>query len=376
VRRSGGSTILIGGMLAGDAHQGGATWAVLQYALGLRALGHEVFLVDPVERIEPVVAGYFRRVVGDFDLRDHVALLVRGTHQTLGVPYERLRAAARGADVLLNISGRLRDDELTSHCPVRVYLDLDPTFNQLWHAVEGIDVGFAGHNRFVTVGLALGDPRCTTPTCGKRWITTLPPVFLPAWPRGPEPSADSAFTTVANWRAYGSIDHHGVLYGQKAHSLRRFMALPAHTDERFRLALCIHPDEVRDLEALARNGWSLVDPLEVAGTPGDYADFVRRSKGELGIAKSGYVTSRCGWFSDRSACYLASGRPVVAQETGFSRYLPAGAGLLAFETLEQATAALEEVSRDYSRHARAARAFAEEALDSSVVLRELLERVA
>jgi hypothetical protein len=184
-----------------------------------------------------------------------------------------------------------------------------------------------------------------------------------------------ALTTVGNWRSYGSIERDGVHYGQRAHSLREVVELPRRTTERFELALAIHPDEHRDLEALSGNGWHLVDPAQVAGTPSAYREFVQRSKGELGVAKSGYVRSRCGWFSDRSCCYLASGRPVVAQETGFSDFVPTGEGLLAFENVDDAASAVEALRHDYARHARAAREFAEEHLDSDVVLGRLLERV-
>jgi hypothetical protein len=233
---------------------------------------------------------------------------------------------------------------------------------------------FGGHTHFVTVGLAVGQPGCSVPTCGRDWITTLQPIVLSCWPVA-QRIAHDALTTVANWRGYGSIEHRGVSYGQKAHSLRRLVDLPTRTDERFVLALAIHPDETADLDGLARNGWRLVDPRRVAGTPSSYRRFIRGSKAELGVAKSGYVAASCAWFSDRSACYLASGRPVVAQDTGFSRFLPTGAGLFAFETADGVLAAVAELRRDYARHARAARAIAEEHFDSDKVLSRLLDRV-
>jgi hypothetical protein len=233
---------------------------------------------------------------------------------------------------------------------------------------------FEGHTHFVTVGQAIGSTDCPVPTCGLDWIPTVPPVVLDRWPRE-EHIANDAFTTVGNWRAYGSIEHEGVRYGQKVHSLRKLIRLPTRTEARFLLALTIHPDETPDLEALDENGWELVDAADVAGTPADYRRFLAGSRAELGITKSGYVLSRCGWFSDRSACYLASGKPVVAQETGFSRYLPVGDGLLSFETEDDALAAVEEVGRDYDRHSSAARALAEELFDSDRVLSRLLERV-
>jgi hypothetical protein len=199
-------------------------------------------------------------------------------------------------------------------------------------------------------------------------------VVLEHWPVAGRVTYD-ALTTVTNWRGYGSIEHEGVLYGQKAHSLRTFFALPTLTEETFAPALSIHPEESKDLAAMRDNGWHLLDPARVASTPYSYRRFVQSSKAEFGIAKSGYVSARCGWFSDRSACYLASGRPVIAQETGFGRFLPTGAGLFAFETADEVIASIEEMNGDYERHARAARALAEEHFDSDKVLTRLLQHL-
>ena len=334
--------ILLAGMLAADPHQGGATWAVVQYALGLRRLGHEVDVVDP--RVAgPEAERYLAEVVAEFGLS----------------------TAADRYDVLLNVSGMLRGEALGS-IPIRVYLDLDPVFNQLWHA-QGIDVGLAGHTHHVSVGLRL-------PRTGHEWIHTLPPVVLERWPVAGRIERD-ALTTVANWRSYGTLEHEGVRYGQKAHSFRGLIDLPSRTGERVAVALGIHPGDAADAEALRAHGWELLDARAVAGTTASYARFVRGSRAELGIAKEGYVVGRCGWFSDRSACYLASGRPVVAQDTGFGEALPVGAGLFAFSDADGARAALESIRADYGRHARAARAIAEEHLDSDIVLTRLLRAV-
>lgn len=369
--------ILISGMVAGDPRQGGASWAVLQYALGFAELGHEVALVEPVDAerlVDDTTTAYFRDVVEQFGLTGRAALLERGGRSTVGAAYDELRRMAERSDVLVNVSGMLADEELRAAPATRVWLDLDPAFNQLWHTVEGIDMQFAGHTHFVTVGQAIGRPGCAIPTCGLDWIATLPPVVLSRWPPGGDVVHD-AFTTVANWRGYGSVEHGGVTYGQKAHSLRQLWPLPQLSGERFLLALSIHRDETRDLENLHDHGWTVADPGAVAGTPDRFAAFVRGSRAEFGLAKSGYVMSRCGWFSDRSACYLASGRPVLAQDTGFARALPPGEGLLAFSSIDQALTALEQVASDYPRHARAARRLAEERLDARVVLPRLLEAV-
>lgn len=379
-----GYTILFSGMIAGDPYQGGAAWAVLQYVLGLRRLGHTVYLAEPLRRASMTPpqtgleasenAAYFRRVVRRFGLESCAALVLEESRETVGMSYEQLREAARHADVLLNISGMLTDPELTASIPLRVYLDLDPAFVQLWHAAQGIDMRFDAHTHFVTVGQAIGHPSCTVPTCGKTWMPTVQPVVLDEWPCSAAITYE-AFTTIANWRGYGSIEHEGLHYGQKAHSLRRFMGLPRRTPEPFALALSIHPDEHRDLAALAENGWRLLDPVQVAGTPARYRQFIQHSKAEFGIAKSGYVASRCGWFSDRSACYLASGKPVLAQDTGFGSYLPTGDGLFAFRTLEDAVLHIEAIRQDYTHHAQAARQLAEHFFDSDVVLTRLLERL-
>ena len=375
-------TIIVSGMIAADPHQGGATWSILQYVLGLRRLGHDVYLIEPMQQPKEVDADwrlgtsesarYFCDVIREFDLSHSAALLLAGTRETVGLRYEELLAIAARTSVLFNVSGMLQDPALIERVPRRIYLDLDPAFIQLWQHEYHIDMRFTAHTHFVTVGLAIGLASCPVPTCRRSWIPTLQPVVLEEWPSGHRIETD-AFTTVGNWRGYGSVEFEGQFYGQKAHSLRPMFGLPRMTNERFALALSIHPGEVTDLEQLAANGWTLLDPAQVAGTPDLYRSFIRGSRAEFGIAKSGYVASRCGWFSDRSVCYLASGRPVIAQDTGFSEMLPCGEGLFSFETADDFVAASAELARDYERHALAARAIAVTYFDSDKVLSRLLE---
>jgi len=362
-------------MVAGVPNHGGASWAVLQYVLGLRELGHDVMLIEPVEDCEDVRRDrYFQDVVSRFELENRSAL-VRGVgERTTGVSHRQLRRFAGSADVLLNMAGMLRDDALVEAIPVRAYVDLDPGFTQLWQEIEGIDMRLDGHTHFVTVGLRIGRGAKRVPTCGRDWIVTLPPVVLRHWPRGGQ-VREQAFTTVANWRGYGSIDHDGVHLGQKAHSVRELLGLATHPHRRIQLALAIHPDERDDLEALAAAGWELSDPDQVAGTPDRYREFVAGSLAELAVAKSGYVASECGWFSDRSACYLACGRPVVAQDTGFGDALPTGSGLLPFRDADDAGTAMDDVLSDPAAHGRSARQIAEEHLASDLVLGQLLDRL-
>ena len=412
------ATIILSGMIAAEPWQGGATWAVLQYILGFRQLGHEVFFIEPIQpkALRPAGnpladsenADYFRQVADGFGFRGQSALLLADTRETFGLSYEQLKEVAQRADVLINISGMLTDETLTASIPVRVYLDLDPAFNQLWQDVQKIDMRFAGHTHHVTIGQNIGvnsrssrreeahskfpDPRpqtpdpkmsepphvgcyeeenCPVPTCGLNWLKTFQPLVLEHWPVAREIKHD-ALTTIAHWRGYGSIEHQGVTYGQKVHSLRQFFSLPTLTPEKFLLALAIHPAETKDLAALAANRWSLADPACVANTPARYREFIQGSKAEFGLAKSGYVHSRCGWFSDRSVCYLASGRPVIAQDTGFRRRLPTGEGLFVFNGADDVLHAIDAMNSDYAKHAARARAIAVEYFDSDKVLARLL----
>jgi hypothetical protein len=360
-------------MIAATPRQGGATWAVLQYLLGLRDLGCDVTFVEPVADAERERVEYARAVLERFGFTGHWAL-VDDDGDVVGMTRAELQRAAGDAALLLNVSGMLTDADVLERVPVRVYLDLDPAFVQLWHAVEHVDMRFDAHTHFVTVADTVGRVGSPIPDCGRAWIPTLPPVVLREWPVANE-LVHNALTTVGHWRGYGSVEHAGLQFGQKAHSLRPLIDLPTRIATPFLLALAIHPDETKDLDALRTHGWRLVDPDAVASTPADYRTFVQGSRAEFGVAKSGYVVSDSGWFSDRSACYLASGRPVIAQETGFSRRLPTGEGLFTFRDADDVLEAVDALERDEARHRRRAREIAEEHLRADRVLGSLLAAV-
>lgn len=383
--RPGGLNIVVSGGVSGTPAQAGIAWVMLQYLLGFRRLGHGVFFIDPIapsaltpqgtSLADSLNAASFRQLTMEFGLDDESSLLMTdGSRATVGQPYEALREIIGQSDILLDISGKLRDPDLLSAASCSVYLDIDPAFTQLWQHAQGIDMGFDGHSHFVTVGVNIGQPDCTVPTLGLNWLPTLQPAVLERWPMAP-PQSGGALTTIANWRGYGSIEHDGVFYGQKAHALRELITLPTLTSEVFEVALVIDPGEVKDLAALEANRWRIVDPAEVAGTTAAYQAFIRGSKAEFGFAKTGYIFSRCGWFSDRSICYLSSGRPVIAQDTGFGRVLPTGRGLLSFSTIPDVLDAIASLNATYDDHARGARAIAEEHFDSDRVLGRLLSRL-
>lgn len=366
--------ILVAGRLAAAPGQGGAAWALLQWVLGFRALGHEVWVAEPLPAALSKgaprgsrQARYFRSVTRRFGLASRAGLIEADKFK---LTREDPPGFARECDLLVDMSGVLSGSELMQEIPVRLYVDLDPGFTQLWHTA-GEDVGLNGHTHYATVGQRIGAHDAKVPDCGIQWIGVLPPIVLDQWPDQPPPARER-FTTVANWRSYGSIQHDGAFFGQKAHSFREFHSLPTLTNASLEVALAISPGDDADRALLVKSGWRVLDAARVAFTPDAYQRFIQHSSAEIGIAKSGYVVGRTGWFSDRSAAYLASGRPVVAQDTGLDHGMLTGHGLLTFADQEQAAAGIEHVRGDYRRHAAAARRFAEEHLDSRKVLPRLL----
>jgi hypothetical protein len=343
------AAIAVGGAVAQKAGRGGHTWVFLQYLLGFQRLGYDVLFVDRERN------AYVDRVMRDF-----------------GIPYavgDEAIEPVRRSRVFLNVMGFV-DGAVLDAAPFAAYLDIDPGFPQMWSAL-GLADPFVGHDAFVTIGGRIGEPDCPLPTCGLSWITTEQPVVLDAWPV--QSRNGLTFSTVGAWRgAYGPIDYKGRRYGLRVHEFRKFVELPARAGADFVLALDIDPAETMDLELLRRHGWTLLDPHDAARDPLTYRSFVQRSGAEFMVAKSMYVESRSGWLSDRSICYLASGRPVLAQDTGFAHD---GDGLVRFSTLEEAVEGAEAIVADYARHARAARALAEERFDSDRVLTRLLREL-
>ena len=378
------SRVMIAGAIAHHPLGGaGNTWAFLQYVLGFRRLGFETYYVEHVAGGEcfddawgaaafadSANARYFRSVMQRFDLLDHAALLESDGPGHLGLSRTEIERLAPDIDLFVNLSGRFHLGSVLAAARRRVYVDLDPGFTQIWQERYGVDMNVRGHDAYVTVGLNLGQPDCPMPTCGIEWKTTLPPVVCAEWTTS-EP-AGTAYSTVADWRGYSAVEWDGVWYGQKAEEFVRVIELPQRVSAPLEICLAIHADEP-DLLRLERHGWRLVSPLRHAATPDSYREYVRGSRGEFTVVKHGYAAGRTGWFSDRSACYLAAGRPVVTQDTGIGPHVPTGAGLLTFRDLHGAVAALGQVERDYARHAAAAAAFAREYLDSDQVLARLWE---
>lgn len=355
----------------------------LNWLLGLRRLGYEPLFVDRLDTdmVGPAAGAgapvdqragldWVHSVLDPHGLGDAVAVLGEGGVVLDGPDRAELLSRTAGAVALFDVMGFCGDEEVLAAAPVRVGVDIDPGFGQIWSA-EGLADPFAHHDRVLTVGLNVGAPGCSVPTSGRSWVTTLPPVVLELWPDlGPGPQV---VTSVGAWRGpYGPLERDGRRLGLRVHSARPLLELPSRTGAELRVAYEIDPADAGDRSALVEHGWDVVDPATVAATPAAYRSFIEASGVELCVAKEIYAATTSGWFSDRSAVYLASGRPVVASDTGLADHLPLGEGLLAFADLDGAAAALDTVLDDLGHHSTAARALAEEHLDSDAVLTRAL----
>jgi hypothetical protein len=364
---------LVAGALANKPGNGGAAWTRLSWTLGLAQLGFDVHFVEQIGAPDPAAEEWFAEVVGDAGLGHRATLLRADGTTATGLPLADLSDLAAGAAVLVNISGHLREPAVVERVGTRVFVDLDPGYTQIWHA-RG-DAPLAPHDHWYSVGELVGRPACSLPTGGIRWRPVRQPVVLADWPVQ-EPLAVDRCTTVASWRGpFGTIEHQGRTVGGKVHEFRRFACLARMVEPTLELATDIAPADGGDRRRLLELGWKVRDAAAVAGGPDAFRRYVQGSPAELSVVQGTYVHTRTGWFSDRSVRYLASGRPVVVQDTGFSATLPVGEGLLAFTTPEEAARAVGAVVADPGRHARAARALAEEHFAAPVTLGRLCEEV-
>jgi hypothetical protein len=376
--------------LIGQYAFGGVTWDYIQYVLGFRALGHDVWYLedtgtwayDPVKQ-EPSAdcshnTAYLARVMSDFDMGDR--WLYRNAADGSWHGASGAEKILSSADVLANVSGACWLQPETAGIPRKLFLDGDPMFTHI-----GIVSGnkpenaknVAAHDKHFSFGLNIGKPGCKVPTGGIEWHPTVQPIALEYWSAPADPGkaasiAAGAWTTVMNWASYAPKEFEGEKYGQKDIEFERFLDLPGMTSETFVLAMGQGVGSNRPTAMLESKGWKIIEPDEFLPDYRTYRDFLCGSKGEWSIAKNGYVRSQSGWFSCRSACYLAAGKPVVVQDTGWSRHLPSGNGVLAFNTQAEAATALEAISKNYAHHSQAARAFAEQHFDAAKVCDALL----
>jgi hypothetical protein len=364
-------TIVFAGSLAQKPAQGGFAWVLLQYLLGFKRLDWDVLFLDRLETDMAGDSGYVRRVMDGFGLADSFAVACDGGTRFVGLSRNEIVRRVSGAELFINVMGFFTDAEILAAAPRRVFFDIDPGFGQMWCDL-GLHDPYDGYDAYVTVGENIGRADCHVPECGRRWIATRHPVVLERWPAA-APAAAGSFTSIGAWRGpYAPIEYKGRTYGLRAHEFRKLAELPLRTHESFEVALDIHPADKKDLDMLSQNGWRVADPAIVARDPDGYQAYIGASKGAFVVAKSIYVQSRNGLVSDQSICYLASGRPVLALDTGLDSLYELGQGMVTFTSLEEAAAGVEEIAANYTRHCRAAREMAEEYFDSDKVLSRLL----
>jgi hypothetical protein len=362
---------------------GGWTYALLHHLVGLQDLGYRLHYVErlnrPGECYDPAAdamtddygyaLSYLDSVLRVFLRPDDRWSLIDRTNECHGADWDSLRASIRRADFVLTVADPAWFDELEL-CARRAFVDVDPVFTQA-ALVSGDGVraeALPHYDILFTYAVRLGAQDCPVPSAGRSWLPARPVVATRLWPLTPPPQ-QLRLTAILHWRAGGEVHLDGASYGHKDRELERFFGFPARTEASV-VAAIGGGDPPR--ERLRACGWQLVDPLEASRTTEAYAAFITGSSAELGIAKHAYVASRCGWFSDRSACYLAAGRPVLHQATGWEEWLPSGNGVFSFTDLDDAADAAAAVARDYERHAGAARRIAAEHFEAERVLDGML----
>jgi len=376
--------VVIGvGIASYPLNAAGNTWAFLQWVLGFRAAGWDVWMVENIssakcvdrngQKCAPGASAnlaHWNAVAKEFGLQDRATLLCDGQSPEL----PGLLKFARDAEFFFNISGHFRQREVLGATRERLYVDIDPAFTQIWAEVYQSDMNFAGHDKFLSIGRHLGRKECRAPVAGKTWLPIGVPVMLDHFTNPNLEQPGEVWTTFTHWYGYPQVEYNGEWYGNKSEEFAKLVNLPRKTTEKLEIATDLHPED-KATEQFIQGGWSLIEagPLN---TPWQrYRDYVAQSRGEFCVAKNGYVRSRCGWFSDRSATYLALGRPVVLQETGWTDFYPHGEGLLSFHDEESARTALETVAKNPARHARAAREIAEKYCSAPLVVNQFLETI-
>lgn len=371
-------TVCLGANTLGYPEGGGHHWVFLNWALGFRALGCDVIWLEECGDDLPgpelrVRVEALRSRLRPYGLDDRLALCSRGD-----LPRSQDRVTrcldleeAAGADLLLNASYRL-SPRVVARFRRSALLDIDPGLLQRW--ISRAEIQVARYDLYFSIGETVGRPGARFPDCGVRWLYTPPCVSLDWWPTCPT-EADAPFTTVSHWYMHQWVqDDDGEVYeNNKRSGFVPYFDLPRHTAQRLELALCLGPGDEGEAEMLRARGWGVRHAHDVAATPWAYQRYIQRSRGEFSGVKPAWVRLQNAWISDRTICYLASGKPAVIQHTGPSRFLPDAAGLFRFQNLAEAARCLEDANRDYDRQSRLARALAEEYFDAKKVAKGVLE---
>jgi hypothetical protein len=362
----------------------GIAWQALQYLVGLEKLGYEAWYVEnhganPYDpRANSVMmdcaynVGYLKDAMEKHGFAGRWAYWDAINDVYHGMTREKVFDLLKGSDALINLCGatRLRDEHMA--CPIRIMVDTDPVYEQIKYAKAdpAARAYLDAHTHFFTYGENVGGADWIVPLCDVPWKPTRPPVVLDLWPE--TPGAPDCFSTIATWENKGKdIEFDGQRYVWSKHvNFLRFLDVPKRSNQCFTMAMLPPTTEVE--AQVTGAGWKLVDPRPVSSGLKAYGDFMRGSRGEFTVAKDIYVRPKSGWFSDRSVCYLASGRPVITMGTEFSRFYPVGEGLFEYADMAGAVAAIAAVNADYPRHSKAARRMAAEFFASDHVVGKMM----
>jgi hypothetical protein len=389
--------IIVGGFL-GILPAGGVTWDYVQYPLGFSLLGHDVYYIEDT-RLYPIYqkagsnwndcsscVNHLREVMNYFGLNERWAYRDEASGKIFGLSEERIKEVCKTADAFVNISCStfLRDEYL--NIPARILIDSDPMFTQIQYLSQqmftpgspGIRQMVDGHNYLFTFGENIGFADCRIPDCGLKWLATRQPICLDYWRVSKTADLSDSFTTLMNWTAAKTLQYDGEEWGQKDMEFKKYIDLP-YLVKGIQLSAIVNQtggtNQTFSKENVTEKGWQILEADTNASDWKAYQQFINSSLGEFSVAKETYVKANTGWFSCRSACYLAAGKPVITQDTGWSKFISSGKGVLSFTTIEEAVFALDDVVANPLMHAKAARLIAEEYFDSKKVLQSLLNKI-
>lgn len=362
---------------------GGLVWHHFQYVYGLHLMGHDVLFLEESEdypscyhprscemTTDPAFGlSFTHKLFSHFGMGDHWVYCDWHTRRFYGKSESAVRTFLNQADLLLNISGVNPLTDKVSHIPRKFLIDTDPVFTQIRHLTNPTaQKNAAGHDGFLTFGEHFGKKGCTIPADGFPWYATRQPIIAELWKNGSDVPG-GRWTTVMQWESYKNALWDNQSYGMKSRSFLAFADLPQRVKEKMEIALgSVNAPQ----EELRTKGWHVKDSQRITRTPFSYRQYIRHSKGEWSVAKHGYVATCSGWFSERSAVYLASGKPVILQDTGFSSLLDTGEGLFAFREPEEMNGIFEAVNQDYKRHCTKAVEISREYFDFRKILNRII----
>ena len=365
---------------------GGLAWHHFQYVLGLIKLGHEVLFIEDSDdypacynpitfkcTVDPFFGLQFiKDLFKSFDLSNW-AYFDAHSNSWFGRNRRKVFDFCKKADLVLNLSGINPVREYWQNIPTRIFIDTDPGFVQINNLTKPNVMELAkAHNIFFSFAENINTPSCTIPADGFLWKPTRQPVFLSAW-KIDRPRIDANWTTVMQWDSYKELQYNDVKLGMKSKSFIPFYKLPKFVpNENLEISM---GSSSAPRTQLVKLGWQISNPSHTTRNPQGFQDYIRTSKGEWTIAKQGYVITNSGWFSERTLNYMASGKPVIVQDTGFKNFLPTGQGLLCFSNLDEAIDQINRVNADYEIHCLSARRIVEEHFNSTAVLSNLLANI-